>query len=203
MTKPTCVVPECGKSGHGRGYCSMHYRRLESWGSLDSPPPATCKACGSAFQSKRTMGQLFCSPGCRKLFHGSDSPIKLCTDPDCLRPMRARGLCSMHWKRADRQERGPQSEPWTERRKVNHQKRRAQKMQLPADPILSADVYERDGWVCGLCDLSVDGSLAYPEPFSASLDHIIPLSKGGHHTLDNVQLAHLQCNVRKGALVSA
>lgn len=33
----------------------------------------------------------------------------------------------------------------------------------------------------------------------ASLDHIIPLSRGGHHTADNVQAAHLACNHRKGA----
>ena len=32
---------------------------------------------------------------------------------------------------------------------------------------------------------------------SASLDHIVPLSQGGTHTLGNVQLAHLVCNERK------
>ena len=27
-----------------------------------------------------------------------------------------------------------------------------------------------------------------------SIDHIIPISKGGQHTWDNVQLAHMICN---------
>jgi 5-methylcytosine-specific restriction endonuclease McrA len=32
----------------------------------------------------------------------------------------------------------------------------------------------------------------------ASVDHIVPLSLGGPHTLDNAQLAHLRCNAIKG-----
>jgi 5-methylcytosine-specific restriction endonuclease McrA len=36
-----------------------------------------------------------------------------------------------------------------------------------------------------------------PDPMSPSLDHILPLSKGGTHEPRNVQLAHLGCNVRK------
>lgn len=60
-----------------------------------------------------------------------------------------------------------------------------------------ADVYERDDWTCGLCQLPVDPGLAWPHPMSASVDHILPLSQGGSHTLANVQCAHLSCNSRK------
>lgn len=31
-----------------------------------------------------------------------------------------------------------------------------------------------------------------------SVDHVIPLSKGGTHTWDNVKLAHKRCNSKKG-----
>jgi hypothetical protein len=60
------------------------------------------------------------------------------------------------------------------------------------------DVYERDEWTCGLCRLPVDPGLAWPHPMSASVDHILPLSQGGSHTLANVQCAHLSCNCAKG-----
>lgn len=59
------------------------------------------------------------------------------------------------------------------------------------------DVYERDRWTCGLCRLPVDPDLPWPHPMSASVDHILPLSQGGSHTLANVQCAHLSCNSRK------
>jgi 5-methylcytosine-specific restriction endonuclease McrA len=61
------------------------------------------------------------------------------------------------------------------------------------------DIYDRDRWVCGICNGKVDKRLKYPHPMSASLDHIIPLAKGGTHTRDNVQLAHLVCNSKAGA----
>ena len=68
---------------------------------------------------------------------------------------------------------------------------------------MNVDVFERDDWLCGLCGEPVDKDLAWPDPTSASLDHIIPLSRGGAHTLDNVQLAHLVCNIRKNNQVTA
>ena len=65
------------------------------------------------------------------------------------------------------------------------------------------EIYERNGWVCMLCREPVDKSLKWPHELSASLDHTLPLVAGGLHTRDNCQLAHLICNVRKGARVGA
>lgn len=61
-----------------------------------------------------------------------------------------------------------------------------------------AEVFERDGWVCGICQKPVDQSVKYPDPMSASLDHVIPLSRGGDHVPDNAQCSHLTCNRQKG-----
>jgi 5-methylcytosine-specific restriction endonuclease McrA len=52
--------------------------------------------------------------------------------------------------------------------------------------------------VCGICGRLVDFSLKYPHPLSPCIDHIIPVSKGGHPSdLDNLQLAHWTCNRQK------
>ncbi|SDD37432.1 HNH endonuclease [Geodermatophilus telluris] len=64
------------------------------------------------------------------------------------------------------------------------------------DPI---KVFERDGWHCRLCGGPVDRDLRWPDPASASLDHVVPLVVGGAHSRDNTQLAHWLCNVQKGA----
>ena len=54
--------------------------------------------------------------------------------------------------------------------------------------------------VCGICGLPVDMNLKYPDPLSPTIDHIIPLAKGGHPSdLSNLQLAHRCCNREKGA----
>lgn len=79
------------------------------------------------------------------------------------------------------------------------QRRRARKAGVPSEQIVATEIYERDGWVCGICLDPVLADLDYPEPLSASLDHIVPLSRGGAHVSSNVQCAHLVCNVGKGA----
>jgi len=58
-------------------------------------------------------------------------------------------------------------------------------------------IYERDGWTCQVCGKKVKRELKYPNPMSASLDHILPFALGGSHTRANVQLAHLRCNFKK------
>jgi 5-methylcytosine-specific restriction endonuclease McrA len=52
---------------------------------------------------------------------------------------------------------------------------------------------------CPLCNEPMDQSLRWPLPLSTSLDHIVPLSKGGTHEQANLQWTHLVCNIRKGA----
>lgn len=58
-------------------------------------------------------------------------------------------------------------------------------------------VFRRDRWRCGICGGKVDPHCEFPDPLSPSLDHIMPLSRGGEHTMRNLQLAHLGCNIRK------
>ena len=61
-------------------------------------------------------------------------------------------------------------------------------------------LFNRDGGICQLCGQPTDwndikcGHIGRLYP---TLDHIIPLSKGGAHTWDNVQLAHMACNPGK------
>jgi 5-methylcytosine-specific restriction endonuclease McrA len=76
-------------------------------------------------------------------------------------------------------------------------KNRAQEWHAPFENIDPYIVFEEDKWVCGICNKIVDKQLYKPDLMSPSLDHIVPLSKGGGHVRSNVQLAHLLCNIIK------
>lgn len=59
------------------------------------------------------------------------------------------------------------------------------------DPYKRMDVFNRDEGICHLCKETV----AWEE---FSLDHLIPISKGGPDCFENVATAHLECNVKRG-----
>jgi len=75
---------------------------------------------------------------------------------------------------------------------------RARKINAKHEEFMVSDVYERDNWHCQICGKPVNKKLKHPHLLSASLDHILPLSRGGDHTLDNVRLSHLRCNISRG-----
>jgi len=75
--------------------------------------------------------------------------------------------------------------------KANKIRRKRARRGTQVVPVNRERVAERDAWRCGLCGGEVDRE-------TWSLDHIRPLSRGGEHTYENVQLAHLSCNSRKG-----
>lgn len=76
---------------------------------------------------------------------------------------------------------------------------RAKAYGVAYEPINRLHIYERDGWKCGICAEKIDRSLKHPHPLAVSLDHIIPISRGGGHVKENVQAAHWKCNINKGA----
>ncbi len=82
-------------------------------------------------------------------------------------------------------------EHYRKQRLDQSQRRRARLAKLPMEDIRIDVLYERDKGVCGICGREV-------EQKDMSVDHIVPVSFGGAHTYDNVQLAHINCNKARG-----
>jgi hypothetical protein len=58
------------------------------------------------------------------------------------------------------------------------------------------EIGDRDGWVCHLCTSDVDPDAKGRQ--APTMDHLIPVSLNGKHTMSNVRLAHMICNSRRG-----
>ena len=157
----------------------------------------TCPNCGSEFTPKRSIRQMYCSKRCLKAACGESSSTP-CSVEGCDRGACARGLCKKHWKALARAE-GRLAQPeWNDRRRAAHHEREAAKRGVTSERFSPHEVFIRDEWICQLCVKPVDPDLKWPDPFSASLDHVVPLSLGGDHTRVNTQCSHLRCNIKKG-----
>ena len=84
-----------------------------------------------------------------------------------------------------------------ERREASHLRRLAIKG-VDAERFDYGEIFERDNWICGLCDRPINSELRWPDPMSVSLDHVVPISRGGKHEIANAQASHLRCNMKKG-----
>lgn len=65
--------------------------------------------------------------------------------------------------------------------------------------ICLSKLYERDKGICWLCGGQCDYSADTNDNSYPSIDHIIPIAKGGLDKWNNIKLAHRGCNSVKGA----
>jgi 5-methylcytosine-specific restriction endonuclease McrA len=179
--------------------------------------PRPCRQCGAVFQPTHGV-QRVCGAACRiarqaaaaKGYNAARRRPRMAdrTCDDCgemFTPWRdnqrfCSQACSYRCRQrayyAQKREAGT---AWNDRRRDNAQRRRARKQAAATGAaVLLAEIRERDKNRCGLCGRVV-GTRPWPDPLSASLDHIVPLSEGGAHDPANVHLAHLGCNLAKGA----
>lgn len=182
-----------------------------------------CRHCGSVSFKKN---RAYCSEACKEAA-AAERLGRRCSVDGCEAGIRARGLCGLHYRESraaegDRcsvggcdgyrhakglcpkhyaaaNERAPRSK---ELRAEESQRRRARERAARVAPVNRPMIFERDGFICQLCMKPLDMDAVAPNSLSPSIDHIVPLARGGDHGPENVQAAHLGCNTRKGANIS-
>lgn len=196
---PACGAEVSKKPGKGRSqiYCS---RRCQSRGK---PYVSTviCRGCGTAFAPSTLRGgpRKFCTAECRRGFDAANPCLHSKTCQQCGKGFKGpivRRFCSSQCASDSFKGRD------AVRARVRHiaalQRRRMRLAQVPCEDFSVIEIFERDGWMCAICGHAVDKKLRYPDPMCASLEHRIPISRGGKHTWANVACSHLGCNVNKG-----
>lgn len=85
------------------------------------------------------------------------------------------------------------------RNQRNMAKKRARKVAAFVEDVDPTTLFERDGWRCHICGKKCRQDVDGLHPQAPTIDHVIPLSKGGEHSYKNTACAHRRCNVSKGA----
>lgn len=80
----------------------------------------------------------------------------------------------------------------------NRKKNYKRRIQARSGLYTLAEVAERDGWRCHVCGGKVNPALPGTHKRGATIDHLVPISRGGADTSENVALAHRLCNIKRG-----
>lgn len=201
-----CVADGCGSRTRSPGspYCETHYYRVRRGSVLGLSPIGgfACKHCGAALSRRH---HVFCSKRCQiRNFNGTPDE-RPCAE--CGKTYQVRGratVCSLSCRRARDKRQSVEARrafAATEEGKAYFREkeylRKARKNAAGYEQFDRHEIFVRDNWKCGLCGKKVKRSAKWPDPQFPTLDHIIPLARGGPHTRVNVQTAHLRCNCAK------
>lgn len=155
----------------------------------------TCVQCKKIFYAKKT-GTKLCSEACRNQYYSKDCAGHGELTKNCV-------ICGKMFTTYRSQKTTCSKE--CQRKKHNSHNDKRYEGITKDEGISLFKLAKRDGQQCKLCGMLVDwddknyknGTLICGDRYP-SIDHIKPISKGGIHSWDNVQLAHRICNSYKG-----
>lgn len=189
-----CSIDGCTRVARSRTaeWCEVHYYRNRRKGSplaevIQKGGHESCVYCGEA-----TTGRKYCTTACAARYLRGNPLSKECAicgarfDPRSLHGRDA-SVCSDECARI--------------RAREHDDIRRFASGLTPEGRRVRYSVMKRDGWVCQLCGDATDRSVMWPHPLYPTIDHIVPVSKGGTHDMSNLQCAHARCNIRKQAML--
>ena len=212
----------CGKlfrdtEGHKLRFCSRSCSgKARHEKSLLNPKPEPvvfhkiCEWCGNEFITNMPS-QKYCSKECGyqgflrlkrlqwaekykpKTFICKECGTEFITE--CGKP-RSVFCCQSCSEKADRRK-----EHTTERhKKYMHRYQAKREKQLSenfVEDVSYDEIFKRDEGICQICGLPVIFDKHADNNWSGTIDHIIPVSLNGEHSMKNCQLAHRVCNSLK------
>ena len=219
MDKRICAVPDCESQARARGWCMKHYKRWYKHGDPThvaewSPPPQNRPrsfGCTVGDCDGRHFAKGFCSTHYQQDYHQRTNDQRLAYLRQYYRDNKAaiqaylleyraknREAIQEHsraWYMAHREDqleyrRQYRAENLERILELNRKRRALEKGVKVRDftPKQWEEVKAEWGQVCAYCG----------KPRKLTVDHVVPLSKGGNHTKSNIVPACRSCNSKKG-----
>lgn len=203
-------VKRCHNPDEGNRFCSRkcasHSRAVAADGAVRSSVTPVkflqCAECGKTFNSRNA--RKYCCDGCsysaqlrqlRERKKAESTKSLNCTCVEC-----GAGFVAFHGDKRTRFCSGECGKKHHKR--IARKKERARNRGVYRESVDPIEVFNRDSWRCQICKRktlkSKRGTIHLRAP---ELDHIIPLSRGGSHSWDNVQCACRECNGAKSARI--
>lgn len=167
-----CTFLNCERTVRAKGLCGGHYQQ---------------KYHGKTLSPLKPKGQ-----------NKIPKEPNYCTKKGCLDIVHAKQLCRSHYREQTRDRENELQRKRSHKRVITEarreQKRRRKALCRGASTVevfTKQQVWDEEFGICGICGTTADMN-------DWHLDHIIPLSRGGQHTRNNVQVSHPKCNLSKG-----
>jgi 5-methylcytosine-specific restriction endonuclease McrA len=212
-----CKEADCQRKVQARGMCSTHYSywHRANNGRLDKAHHKDCAFCTSRFETT-TPRTIYCSLVCAQrhragwstskdivVYAGTPKPVSPLVHTRTANRLTC-GSCRVCGDLFVSFETGVtcSSTCWKIRqRELRHeagQRRRALKRNAYVSPVYRKNVFKSDGYRCHICNKMTNKNAIVPHPMAPTIDHVIPLAKGGTHEPINCRTAHFICNSTKG-----
>lgn len=228
---PPCSVDGCNSPVHGKGLCVAHYKRVAKHGDPSVCKkaangtahlvPCGFEGCGKPSISKGLCRRHFAYSQRNGLFDKAPCSVDGCD----LYAYHGKDMCNTHLQRFQRYgdanfrrkigngEQTPENKREVARRCQTRYRntpngKSRQRFSSAIYRILSGKTLKSRHidkeqllamWAateCAICGEPVADA-------DKTIDHIIPVSRGGDNTIANLQIAHLRCNQLKGNRVDA
>lgn len=224
-----CKMDGCDRDAWCKDYCSKHYYYAQRHGLLPRPKCSVDGCDDPSFRKglcnmHNLRAERHGDPSIRKRAANGETMAKTCIIDGCGQPCKAGDYCSTHHGRVVRRGGDPHTvkrlasgTATEERKKENRARALKRYFQTPHGKARARFNRAKARILSGITDRFIDKDRllalwntevcalcgGHMSEDQKSIDHIIPVSRGGDNTLANLQIAHLRCNQLKGNRMDA